>query len=211
MLEYFNGRPLLNFISCCSADICGDIVETYRLATERLGYKSIFSDTTLRNDAINLVFFCWSCQWSEFTFNHQNTIIVNFEPMVMGTHSYNKNYLEILNKCYLWDYSRTNLQRWEELNYKVANYVPLGYESEAASVLPLGDILPDHEQDIDVIFFGTLTQRRVDLLHKLIELGLNVAVNRGEDWTIDKRNSLLRRSKVALNFHNYLLNLFRRL
>ena len=197
-------KPHLHFTSLAPRDLCGDIVETYRLAAQRLGYPTSYADGgVMHPGAINVLFFGWGVPWKSIAPYHPNCIVVNFEPMVPGTHAWSDAYLEVLHRCYLWEYSQSNFQRNRELGLRRADHVPLAYEDGAAPVLPLADILPDAEQDIDVVFFGTLTQRRIDILHALMARGLRVVVNRGVNWSTEERDGYLRRAKLALNFHNW--------
>lgn len=196
-------RPHLHFTSLTPRELCGDIVESYRLAAQSLGYPTSYADRTFHPGAINVLFFFWDVPWEVIAPYHPHCIVVNFEPMVPGTHAWRENYLGVLQHCYLWEYSQSNFQRNRELRLRAADYVPLGYEEGAAPVMPLENILPDAEQDIDVIFFGTLTQRRAEVLNALMARGLRVIENRGSNWSIEERNGYLRRAKVALNFHNW--------
>ena len=195
--------PHLHFTSLTPRALCGDIVESYRLAAERLGYPTSYTDCTVQPGVINVLFFFWSMPWEAIAPYHPDCIVVNFEPMVPGTHAWRDSYLNLLKQCYLWEYSRSNFQRNRELGLRVADYVPLAYEEGAAPVLPLEDVLPDAEQDIDVVFFGSMTQRRVDLLHALMARGVRLVVTNGRDWSVEERDGYLRRAKLVLNFHNW--------
>jgi hypothetical protein len=195
--------PRLNFTSLSSHETCGDIVEAFRLAAESLGYPTRFTPCYIEPGEINILFFFWDVPWEHIEQHHPDCIVVNFEPMVHGTHAWNERYLDVLKRCYLWEYSKSNFQRHRELGYRNADYVALGWEPGAAGILPLADILPDEQQDIDVVFFGSLTRRRIDILEGLMARGLRVEVNRGRAWTLEERNGFMRRAKIVLNLHNW--------
>ena len=196
--------PLLHFTSLSPPEICGDIVETYRIAAEKLGYPTRFVERCFDPNAINILFFFWDVSWETLASMHPDCIVVNFEPMVPGTHAWRDNYLGVLKHCYLWEYSKTNFHRSEELSLNVADYVPLGFEAEATPILPESEVLLDAEQDIDVVFFGTMTQRRADVLDALVLRGVKLkATNGGQSWPIEERDGYLRRAKVVLNLHNW--------
>lgn len=196
--------PHLHFTSLTPRELCGDIVESYRLAAERLGYPTSYADRTFHPGVINVLFFFWDVPWETIAPYHPDCIVVNFEPMVPGTHAWRDNYLGVLKQCYLWEYSQSNFQRNRELGFRVADYVPLAYEEDAAPVLPMDQVLPDDAQDIDVVFFGTMTQRRVDVIDALLKRGVRMAfTNGGQGWSIEERDGYLRRAKVVLNFHNW--------
>lgn len=195
--------PRLNFTSLSSHETCGDIVEAFRLAAESLGYPTRFTPCYIEPGEINILFFFWDVPWEHIEQHHPDCIVVNFEPMVQGTHAWNERYLDMLKRCYLWEYSKSNFQRHRELGYSNADYVALGWEPGAAEILPLADILPDEQQDIDVVFFGSLTRRRIDILEGLMARGLRVEVNRTSAWTLEERNGFMRRAKIVLNLHNW--------
>ncbi|MDQ0016175.1 hypothetical protein J2W23_004577 [Variovorax boronicumulans] len=195
--------PRLHLTSLSQEEVCGDIVEAFRLAIERLGYPTTYTHCHIEPGVINILFFFWDMPWSEIQPHHPDCIIVNFEPMVPGTHAWSEKYLDVLKRAYVWEYSKSNFQRNLELGYRNADYVALGWEPGAAQVVPLADILPEEQQDIDVVFFGSLTRRRIVLLEKLIARGLRVELNRGRHWTLEERNDYVRRAKVVLNFHNW--------
>ncbi|RQO54892.1 glycosyltransferase family 2 protein [Variovorax sp. KBW07] len=195
--------PRLNFTSLSSHETCGDIVEAFRLAAESLGYPTRFTPCYIEPGEINILFFFWDVPWEHIEQHHPDCIVVNFEPMVHGTHAWNDRYLDVLKRCYLWEYSKSNFQRHRELGYRNADYVALGWEPGAAEILPLADILPDAQQDIDVVFFGSLTRRRIDILEGLMARGLRVEVNRGRAWSLEERNGFMRRAKIVLNLHNW--------
>ena len=196
-------KPHLHFTSLSPRELVGDIVETFRLAAEKLGYPTNYVDACFQPGAINILFFFWDVPWSTIAPYHPDCIVVNFEPMVPGTHAWVDNYHGVLKHCYLWEYSQSNFQRNRELRLNVADYVPLAWEEGAAAVVPIEDVLPDAEQDIDVAFFGTMTQRRADVIDRLIRLGLRVELTNGQSWSIEQRDGYLRRAKLVLNFHNW--------
>jgi hypothetical protein len=195
--------PRLNFSSLSSEAVCGDIVRAFRLAAERLGYPTSYTPCNLDPGAINILFFFWDVPWETIAPFYPDCIVVNFEPMVEGTHAWNTNYLDVIKRCYLWEYSKSNFQRYRELGYKNADYVALGWEPEAAKIVPLTDILPDEQQDIDVVFFGSLTRRRIDILEALIGRGLRVETTNGRPWSLEERDDYMRRAKLVLNLHNW--------
>jgi len=196
-------KPHLHFTSLSPRELCGDIVETYRLAAEKLGYPTNYVDACFQPGAINILFFFWDVPWSTIAPYHPDCIVVNFEPLVPGTHAWVDNYHGVLKHCYLWEYSQSNFQRNRELQLNVADYVPLAWEEGAADVVPIEDILPDAEQDIDLVFFGNMTQRRASVIDRLLGLGLRVVLNNGRTWSIEERDGYLRRAKLVLNFHNW--------
>ena len=195
-------RPHLHFTFNGDHGIFGEIIETYRFAAERLGYPTSYGPKLATNDAINIIFFVWSMAWKDFAALHPRCIFVNFEPMVPESHAYLPPYLELLEKAYVWEYSRANLQRLDASPHRKTDWVPLCFEEQSAPTLPLAETLTEDKKDFDVVFFGSSTQRRVDLLHALMAKGLKLAITM-RPWSFEERADHLRRSKIALNFHNW--------
>lgn len=195
--------PRINFSSLSDQAVCGDIVETFKLAVERLGYPTSYTHCYIEPGVINILFFFWDVPWHDIEPHHPDCIVVNFEPMVPGTHAWSEKHLDVLKRAYVWEYSKSNFQRNIELGYRNADYVALGWEPDAAELVPLADILPQAQQDIDVVFFGSLTRRRIVILEALLALGLRVEINRVSHWTLEERNGYMRRAKVVLNLHNW--------
>jgi hypothetical protein len=198
-------RQHLHFISFFSSDFCPDIVESYRLAAERLGCSTssgYMGRKCVRQGVINILFLAYNQSWMDLKHLHPDCIIVNLEHMVPGSDTWCKKYRNVLRHCYLWEYSKSNFHRYTKDQINSVDYVPLGYEAESDPVTPFAAVLPDSEQDIDVVFFGSLTQRRMDIITSLTRKGLRVVYNEGGClWPSEVRDEYLRRAKVVLNLH----------
>ncbi|SFH71550.1 Glycosyl transferase family 2 [Collimonas sp. OK307] len=194
--------PHLHFTSLAT-HVMSDIVETYRIAAENLGYPTSYAHACVQPGVINIIFFVRDLQWEELALLHPDCIVVNFEVMQPGFSAWQDNYLYTLKQCYLWDYSRSNLQSEKVLGLKIADYVPFSYEAGAGPVIPFTEVLPDAQQDIDVVFFGAITQRRRDILDALVKRGLRVSFTDKGSWSAEQRDNYLRRAKVALNISSY--------
>lgn len=193
-------RPRLHFSNLELADVYGDIVETYRLAAESLGYPTSSAAGKIDSEAINLLFFYWTVPWEQIAPHRSHCILVNFEPLADGSHAFNERYLETLRHGYRWDYSRTNFHNASGLALGAGDYVPLAYQEGAAPCATSG---PDEPaQDIDVLFFGLLTPRRAAVFEQLRARGLRLKLTDGGTyWTSAQRDAYMRRAKVVVNFH----------
>lgn len=101
----------------------------------------------------------------------------------------------------LWDYSECNIRfiqsRWPMVTVR---YVPIGY------VAQLSRIAPAPEQDIDVLFYGSMNERRQRIIDGLRLRGLQVKTLFGV-YGAD-RDALIGRAKVVLNMHYYGAQIF---
>jgi glycosyltransferase involved in cell wall biosynthesis len=110
------------------------------------------------------------------------------------------NYCRLLREHEVWDYSLDNAALLTTFLGKRVHHVLLGYVAELARIAPAS------EQDIDVLFYGSLNDRRRAVLDQLQQSGLAVK------WVFDvygeQRDALIARSKVVLSMHYYLPGVF---
>ncbi len=99
----------------------------------------------------------------------------------------------------VWDYSRANASFLETKGIPV-RYVPVGYHSV------LQRIQRHPEPDIDILFYGSVNDRRRRVLEKLSAAGLNVQVAYGVYG--ERRDALISRAKLVLNIHHYETQIF---
>lgn len=102
-----------------------------------------------------------------------------------------KNALEI------WDYSLINYKNLRKLGIDKVEYVPLQYMRSV-------DTIQHQEKDIDILFYGSINERRQKILDQLDQLttsNLKVVV-KTHVWN-EERDNLIARSKVITNIHYY--------
>lgn len=103
-------------------------------------------------------------------------------------------YLELLQKHVVWDYSETNLQRLKSYGVERGVLCPVGYYPELTRFQPL-------EPNTDVLFIGSLNERRRAALKEIKARGLDVKI--AYDVYGDERDALLARARLVLNVHYY--------
>ena len=130
----------------------------------------------------------------------RGSVIINSEPIAnpeqVSGHIDWATYLPLLDGMHVWDYSRRNVDAFVRANVPSASYawVPIGYAQRNVSSLTL----PPGTQDIDVLFYGRINERRGKTLEQLRDAGLRVyAAEGGVEGTV--RDQLVARSKVVLN------------
>lgn len=92
----------------------------------------------------------------------------------------------------IWDYSEVNVDRWRALGAKRVVLCPVGYVSSMATI-------EKDKEDIDVLFYGWVNERRRAVLDDLMRVGLRVMTLTNHYGTI--RDRWIARSKVVLNLH----------
>lgn len=93
----------------------------------------------------------------------------------------------------VWDFSPRNIAWLEAAAAVKARHMPLGYTPEMTR------LKRDYPQDIDLLFYGTLTKRRKSAIDALARTSLKVAAT-SNDYDRN-RDFLIARSKAVLNIH----------
>ena len=114
------------------------------------------------------------------------------------------DYLRLLRRHVVWDYSAENIRRLKRLGVERVHHCRIGY-SPALERLPRPGTV---EEDIDVLFYGSMSPRRLRVLEQL--QGMTVREGAGERPIIVAGIScvygadldrVLGRAKVVVNIH----------
>jgi hypothetical protein len=99
------------------------------------------------------------------------TILYNLEQLLPGYPWHRPHYLALLGRFTVWDFHLRNVEqlRREGIN-AAARHVPIGYVPQMASVAPA-------TENVDVLFYGVLTERRQSVVKELMARELKVVVN----------------------------------
>lgn len=111
---------------------------------------------------------------------------------LFGMHNFLQNAEQI------WDYSLTNIDFLQSKNIQ-AKYLPIGYHSAL-------EIIPTAEKNIDILFYGSINERRTKILDKLIAKGLKVTTL--SSLLGKQRDEYIARAKIVLNIHYYDMKIF---
>jgi len=105
-------------------------------------------------------------------------------------------YLKILKNFKIWDFSPYNMERINsKYNLKISEYLPLGYVEE------LNCIKHRKNKDIDILFIGSTSRRRKEIILELNKLNIKSSLifnSYGKE-----RDELISRSKIMLNVHRH--------
>ncbi len=181
-----------------------ELILALRSAFPSLGATTDFAvNEPLVGEGINLVFGAHL-----LTFVGQplrlppNSVICNLEPMDRpASQGRLPEYLELTRGFPLWDYSPRNASIWrDELGHDGVRILRIGY------VPQLRRIEPVPEQDVDVLFYGSINDRRRMVLLALQQAGLRVRGLYGAYGAV--RDAWIARSKVVVNiqFHDSLIH-----
>lgn len=125
----------------------------------------------------------------------KNFIILNLEQVDPTSSWMDTKYLRLLSKSQVWDYSSQNIKRLEAEGIQGVKKCNIGYAPT------LSRIDQNRPKDIDVLFFGSINERRQKILVNLRDENLNVQHLFGVYGP--QRDEFIARSKVVLNLHYY--------
>lgn len=112
---------------------------------------------------------------------------------------YSENIRRLLENAYeVWDYSEKNIGLLNRLNIR-AKHLPIGYHESLELI--------DHksEKDIDILFYGSMGERRKRITDKLSDIA-RVKVLFGVYGK--ERDAFISSSKIILNIHYYPTEIF---
>ena len=122
-----------------------------------------------------------------------NAIVYNAEQLAPGYPWAADRYLALLDRFEVWDFSARNVALLEaRKRQRAVRHVPIPFATCLSRLAPV-------PQDVDVLFFGRLSERRKRVLGAAADRGLRVAAVANAYGT--ERDGWIARSKVALNMH----------
>jgi hypothetical protein len=124
----------------------------------------------------------------------EQPLLFNLEQVSPGSPWFRDDYLERLHRFPVWDYSLANIAALGELGVADVKHCAIGYHETLRRIRP-------GKPDIDVLFIGSLNDRRKAVLNELAGAGLKVRW--GFDVYGEERDRLLSRARVVLNMHMY--------
>lgn len=125
-----------------------------------------------------------------------NSIIFNVEQIGTGVMAQAAHYVELLKRHPVLDYSARNAALLKERTGNEHIHVcKIGYTSAMTRIAAAA------KQDVDILFYGVINDRRRKILDELAANGLVVRVLTGVYGA--ERDGWIARSKIVLNVHHY--------
>lgn len=171
-----------------------EVAETLSGGFRRLGLPVFIAENQVDPSATNIILGFHLLNQADVDRLPSSTVIYNLEQLDAAACQALNLRLDQMRRFTVWDYSLRNIKRLAEFDC-AARHVPLGYSPE------LTRIEPAPEQDIDVLFYGSINERRQKVLDGLRRAGLNVHAAFGAYGAA--RDALIARAKVVLNVHFY--------
>lgn len=123
-----------------------------------------------------------------------DAIVYNLEQLAPGYPWFVPEYLELLRRHRVWDFSERNVAYLRDSGIAPgARHVPVGYSPCLTRIAPA-------PQDVDVLFYGVPSPRRKAALAALAGAGMKV-VAMSNVWG-RQRDEWIGRARIVLNLHN---------
>ncbi len=184
------------------AGALSELVETLLYGLNALGIPVDFALNEYAPGTTNLVVGAHLLDAAGLAALRADAILYNSEQIDEASGWMQPAYLAALQKHAVWDYGAENVRRLQALGAARVRHVPLGYVPQLTRI----PVLPPEEQDIDVLFYGAINERRKAVLEGLIARGLRIEFLAGVYR--EARDRYIARAKVVLNLHYYPASVF---
>jgi hypothetical protein len=122
------------------------------------------------------------------------SILYNLEQVQAGSSWMRPELLDLFRQFPVWDYSARNVDRWAELGVPRPRCVPIGTVPEMTRI-------PSRAEEIDVLFYGSINERRKTIIDALRARGVRAEAVFGVYGA--ERDHLISVSRLILNLHYY--------
>ena len=173
-----------------------DQARHFRYQFRRLGATVSIAKNRLRHDAINLVFGA-HLGFDATLRKRYSCLFVNLEQLGAGGASVSAAYLELLRSSAVVDYDAANVPAYAAQVDEVC-VVPLLYSPYLAGEAGL----PLQDRPIDLLFFGSLNERRQKLMAEVEAQGYGISVFDAPLYG-PERDHFIGQAKAVLNCHFY--------
>ena len=181
-------RPAANRHSECFREVS---VGLY-CALQELGHTVTMHDNWVDPSSTTIVFGAHLLSEAQAFALPLSTIVYNLEPL--GGYTAPPWFPRVAESLAIWDYTAENLRAWDKVACRFpVRVVQIGYVSQ------LTRIKAALVQDIDVLFYGALTERRRRIFDALAAAGLKTHV--AFNVYGPERDDLIARAKLVLNLH----------
>jgi hypothetical protein len=121
-----------------------------------------------------------------------DAVLHNLEQVESVADKFSPRLLDLFRRHEVWDYSTRNIEQWACLGIRAVRHLPVGYVPQLSRI-------PRDEEDVDVLFYGSVNERRQDILTALRQRGIKTEVLFGAYGTT--RDRAIARAKIVLNMH----------
>ena len=170
-------------------------MESLRWGFNDLGYPCAIRINQADRAAVNILFgWATAMQMGHLNEFPAGSILYNFEQYANNNLASNALFGRAAERFQIWDYSQANIPRWQEINPKFPPYY-----ARVSYAPTLGSIPYAKDEDIDILYIGSLSPRRaLSLMASADTLNRNSLVSLGSVWG-RQRDEFISRAKILLN------------
>jgi hypothetical protein len=176
-----------------------EAAEYINIRINQSGYESVLTKNHLERSRVNIVV-CGHLIPEELLKIDQKLIIFNSEQLPEDSVWTSLHYRNLLDKNYVWDYSPANLQNMRHGNTQLVDFYYCSQLSRLSIKRPA---------KYDLVFYGSINERRRKILDKISRSGLRVKVIFGVYG--GDRDALISESRAVLNLHYYDSQIFQQI
>ncbi len=121
-----------------------------------------------------------------------DAVLYNLEQVESVADKFSTCLLDLFRRHAVWDYSTRNIEQWVRMGIHSVRHLPVGYVPQLSRI-------PRDAEDIDVLFYGSVNERRQDILTALRQRGIKTEVLFGAYGTT--RDRAIARARIVLNMH----------
>ena len=173
-----------------------DPARYFRWQFERMGARVTISKNRLVHDAVNFVFGA-PLGFDRDLCRRHTCVFVNLEQLGDGGAALDPAYLALLRRAAVVDYHADNVPHYAADPADVP-IVSMGY----APYLARQEALALSDRPIDLLFFGSVNDRRSELIRRIEATGRQVSIPSGPVYG-PERDALIADARAVLNCHFY--------
>jgi len=162
------------------------------------GYQAGLSKNRILSSGLNIVFGAHIRPEKNPEFP-PNTVIFNTEQIPEKSAWTSSEYKNCLNRHFVWDYSQSNLAHLHDRSRRVDFY----------HVDKLQRVVLEKEREFDLIFYGSMNERRKKIIDNLAGRGVKILKVFGLYGP--ERDALLGKARAVLNLHFYDAQIFQQI
>jgi hypothetical protein len=164
------------------------------------GMSAEIKENSISSSSVNIILGCHLLDLSMIESIPKNSIIFNTEQFGQGPDIWQQNLKFYLENFSSWDYSSQNIKLIQQQGVKSPILFEIGYHER------LSRIAQNLKQKVDILFYGSLTEKRVKVLSDLERRG--VRVKRVFGLYGAERDFWISRSKIVINLHAHATKIF---
>jgi hypothetical protein len=177
------------------AEAFAEIAETVHQGLRRLGHQAVLTRRFTTEKSRRSIILGANILAALKAEPPPNSVLYNLEQVQADSEWMTPHLISLFRRYPVWDYSRRNIEQLAALGLPAPTLLPIGYVPE------LTRISPAETEDIDVLFYGCINERRARLIAELKARGLKVEVLYAVYGR--QRDAFIARAKLVLNVHFY--------